>query len=96
MSSDTPDAWYEPYYASDDSSQHTTTTSPTISPGIYTGSSDDDTDESDGDDTTEDTSEYECTVCGWETDIDNEHKARPEHWCHDCNSIRRFQRTNDA
>lgn len=52
------------------------------------GSPTDDT--TDTDDSTD--GEYACSSCGWETDIENEHKQRPEHWCSECGTIQRFRR----
>ncbi|MDB9247404.1 hypothetical protein PN419_00080 [Halorubrum ezzemoulense] len=37
--------------------------------------------------------DYECVVCGWATDIPNEHAVRTRHWCDNCDDLQKFKRT---
>lgn len=91
------DDWYQPY-ASGTGRYGTGNTSVPGSPytqptGAHVPNTvgpspadDEDEDESDDED-----GDYKCTVCEWSTDIDNEHRSRPQHWCGDCGEIQRFE-----
>lgn len=39
---------------------------------------------------------YECVVCGYQTDIPNEHATHARNWCQgDCHEITTFKQTTD-
>ena len=93
--SDEDDSWYQPYYGGK-GTQGTGNTSVPGSPytqgvgaqGPTAGPSPADEDDEGGDKSDGD---YECTACSWRTDIDNEHRSRPQHWCDECETIQRFE-----
>lgn len=78
------EAWYNtrvPDADPDDKGYYSTRRSP------VGGSTDDDGD---------DEGEYECLVCEYQTDINNEHAQQVRHWCQgECNEIQPFTRIDE-